>query len=232
MMGNSLQWMVRLEAVLDDARAARPERVEATDATGTIRVTLGPDALPVSMSVGADWRRAVGSERFAAAVVEACQAAAGARMAAWTAALGERGTPAAVARLREEIDRDEPAPEPELVLDSLVQAHLSTRPRPVDEVVRDISRLTRDMPDAAGEARPASGSGAFGNVVVTLSPAGEVSCAADPGWVSRQEADDLGEALNAALASARAALGRRPPAAPTAAVNGLLVELLASVRSA
>ena len=172
-MPHSLEQMVRfqrlasaLEAAANDAKAARPGRVEGTDSTGTVHVTLGPDALPVAISVGPDWRRAVGSEGLAAAVVEASEVAAGVWMAAWTVAIEERDMPATLARLRDEIDRDEPhgeEPTPDLVLASLLESHPPVRRRPMVEVVGDLSRvasLAAGTAVADRETRWASGSGA------------------------------------------------------------------------
>jgi DNA-binding protein YbaB len=172
---------------LPDVRLAEPRRVEGTDGSGTVRVVLGPDGLPDSIRVDPGWRRAVGSEGFADAVVEACTRAANAQLAA-----------------RVEEAGSDPAP-------------VSGVPPPAaaDGPVRDLGEMTREllaMLDnrvwAAGEAN-GTGTTAFGKLEITLSHTGLQSFVADPGWVSRQTDEDLMDALASALSSARADLGVR-----------------------
>src|SRR5262249_23720829 len=86
--------------------AALPERVEATDSSGTVHVSLGPDGLPVSMHVGPGWRRGVGPEGLGSAVAEACRSATAERIAAWARMLEERGWPDAFERPHPEVGDD------------------------------------------------------------------------------------------------------------------------------
>src|SRR5690348_1369019 len=80
-----------LQQRLARARAGGPPQVEATDRAGAVRAVLDADGLPEVIRVGDDWQGRLDAGDFGPAVVEACQAAAAKRMAAWSQALHSDG---------------------------------------------------------------------------------------------------------------------------------------------
>src|SRR5262245_64729487 len=58
---------------------------EATDRTGVVRVTLGADRLPTSITVDEDWHAHLRPDAFARAVAQACQVAGERQFRAWVA---------------------------------------------------------------------------------------------------------------------------------------------------
>jgi hypothetical protein len=156
-------------------------------------VVLGPDGLPESIRVDPGWRRAVGSEGIADAVVEACAAAANAQFAA---RVEEAGSAPATAS---------GAPPP-AAMSGAVPPSASDGPiRDLGEMARELVAIMSSDEPLIGEAR-GTGTTAFGKLEITLSEAGLQSFTADPGWVSRQTDEDLMDALVSALSSARADL--------------------------
>jgi hypothetical protein len=186
--------------------------VEAADRSGTIHVVVGPDGLPESVSVAAGWLRALGSERFGAAVGEAVDAALEQWFKAAVDALGP-------------LDAQAPEPDPDA-------APVPTRPLfDVLSEALDVMRDTAERLDRAAAApRVGTGSAGFGKLVLVLSPDGTVSCTADPHWVSDQDPAALTDALNRALAGARDELARAAPALPSARLGDLAGELQATLR--
>jgi hypothetical protein len=90
------------------AQAHAPGHAEATDRSGAVRVVLGPDGLPKSVRVEPDWQRRLDPAVFGDAVVEAFQAAAGERMAAWSQTLHDNGWRSHADRIHEDADDQEP----------------------------------------------------------------------------------------------------------------------------
>src|SRR5690348_4805333 len=96
----------RIDAPVPVAAAADgdgPGRVEGRDRSGTIRVTVGPDGLPESVSVEPGWLRTVGPERFASALGEAAGAAVEESNLAALTAFGEQDA-AELAELSRELE--------------------------------------------------------------------------------------------------------------------------------
>jgi hypothetical protein len=95
------QYAAGLRGLLTDADAHAPQQAAGADRTGAVSVLLGPDGLPNSVRVAPDWPQWVRPEDLGAAVLEAGQAAAGQRLAAWTEALDRTGWRSDADRLRE-----------------------------------------------------------------------------------------------------------------------------------
>lgn len=151
---------------------------EGADSSGTVHATIDAAGLPESITFDGDWRRAVGTERLARAVAQACENAAIAQVMASFSALV-------------------PAP----------HAPAGTRGRSVDpppgavDQIRDHLRVDPELDLVTG-----TGAAAYGNVVIVLSELGMRSFAAAPGWAARTTDDELADVVAAALASARAEL--------------------------
>ena len=78
------QYAAELQNLIVEAEAGVPDRIEAADRTGTIRMTVGRDSLPETISVAGDWRRELDPGDVAAAVFGAYVACMERRSAAWT----------------------------------------------------------------------------------------------------------------------------------------------------
>jgi hypothetical protein len=203
------------------------ERIEATDRTGTIRVILGPDGLPESLSVEAGWRRVLGCERFATAVGEAAREALDARDLAGLQAMRQ-------ARPDGPIPRDDHrAPAVSRGTDPQRPRPAVVPTRPLVEVLAEAFDVMHDMTQRLTKAEPpsATGSAGIGRLVLTLTPDGALSCTADPHWVSDQEPAELTDALNRALASARAELDSAMAALTTPRLSDLAGELQAALHN-
>ena len=201
----------RLGQVIAEAQLTTPAQAKGTDPCGAVRVRLGPDGLPGSIRVAGNWNRRVSGDEFAAAVVEACLAAARERMAVWTATLEREGWLSRVEQLRGELDQ--PAGTASAPVGGNIPAAFARpypgRPRPAEALAEDaLSAFDAAARAAVSPPGPPQGCGhgAGGRLVLTLSASALVSCEADPGWVSGQTATALTSALGEALTAARASL--------------------------
>lgn len=223
------QYASGLQGLMAQAQSAAPEQAEGTDASGAVRVVLGPDGLPESVRVEAGWQRRVEPAAFGNAVVEACQAAMGARMAAWTARLEDERWQSKVDQLQLGVD-ERPA-EAGGEIPAVLRHPMEVQPRAIDEITEDlISAFDSVGQFTASPSSAVTSSNSSGNLVITLSKAGLVSCAAEPRWVSQQTATRLMNALSEALAAARVELAKASDAPkPTAALDRLFAEALAAL---
>jgi hypothetical protein len=218
------RYTAALHQLITTAQEQSPRRSEGADATGAVRVELGPDGLPTIFRVDGRWDRMLAPEEFGAAVVQACQAAIGERMAEWTESLQSSGWQHEAARLRGGPDAQPTAP--------MVRVPPAFR-RPLPDVTpRSLDQITEDMlaafDDTARFSPPpthlssaGTGAAAGGKLVITLSPAGLTSCTADGRWVIEQTAARLMNALSEALAAAKADLDRPTPQALGRPGNGM-----------
>lgn len=220
-----------LHGLITEAQARAPQHSEGADQSNAVRVVLGPDGLPTSFRVQRDWNRRIEPAAFGGAVLEACQAALGERLAAWTRTLQDHGWKARADRLHGGLD--DPAARLEQGRVPLAFGHPgpAVRPRPLGDVTEDVftafdnvSRLTQQPPPPAR----GTGSAGGGKLTITLSSTGLTSCGADPRWVSHQTAAQLMNALSAALCAAKQDLASTPPSpAPASGLDRLLAEALA-----
>jgi hypothetical protein len=220
-----------MQNLLAQAQAGMPERAEARDRSGAVRAVLGRDGLPESIVVEADWQQRLAADGFGAAVVEACQAAAGDRMAAWSRALHAEGLQARADRLRDEpAVHSPPAPVDPLPPGLRRQAD-QARPRALEYLVEDVLQAADRVEEfAAASPLFATGTGAdaSGRLVVTVSQAGLVSCEAEPRWVGQQRGTALTSALREAIGRARADLARASQSPdPAGGLDQLFAEALA-----
>lgn len=196
-----------LQGLLAEAQAMAPGRSQGTDRNGAVHVTIGPDGLPNSFRVAPDWKRKIKADTFGSAVLEACQAAIGERLSAWTNTLTDNGWQDKVERLKGgPTDPAPPSQAPARIPPALRTAVELARPRPIDQLAEEVlgafGNVERFIPSPAS----GSGSGARGKLTVTINNTGLTSCSADPRWVSEQTAAMLMNELGKALAEARANL--------------------------
>jgi hypothetical protein len=106
--------------------------------------------------------------------------------------------------------------------------------RPIVEVLAEAFDVMQDMTQRLNRAtEPLSGTGStsLGRLELTLTPDGALSCTADPQWVSDQEPAELTDALNRALAGARAELDSAMAALTTPRLRDLAGELQAALHN-
>ncbi|WP_143219241.1 hypothetical protein [Actinokineospora bangkokensis] len=219
------KYTAALHGLMTAAQEHAPRHAEGTDGSGLVRVELGPDGLPVSIRVAAEWTRRITAEGFAGAVVEAAQAAMSERMREWTQALAQDGW-----RDRADRMRGPSAATGGQVPAAFRKPAPQVDPRPIGDVAEDMFKAFDRVGSAASApaATGASGSDESGKLTITLSPTGMTGCTADPRWVAEQSAARLMNALDGALRSAKAALAGAA-AAPTqdSGLDGLLAEAMA-----
>lgn len=226
------KYSAALREILVAAQTCAPRRAEGSAGRGAVAVSLGPDGAPASFRVARDWKRRIGPEYFAQAVLEACQVATGRRLAAWTRTLEDKGWKARIDELAAESGHGSPnrSDEPGGIPVALRPSLPSVQPRRLhliaEDVIRSFGNVRRSPPSAPESG---TGSGGRGNLTLTLSSVGATSCTAGPRWVVRQTAASLMTALSEALAAAKedlAAKIRKEPAQPTG-LDGLLAEVMA-----
>jgi hypothetical protein len=220
-----------LQSLLEEARASSPQTAQGSDRSGAVTMTIGQDGLPLSIRVGADWARKIQPTAFAAAVVEASQAAQGERMGAWVTALERDGWQAKVDRLESELgtsapptpSRAQPTPGPAapgVIPPAFRRPPTAPPPRPLGIVVEDALRTFDDVeryrppPPGSVQGQGRAGGAKF---TLTLSAEGLVACVADPRWVAGQTPATLANTFSAATAEAKAALAKAMAAAAQAA---------------
>jgi hypothetical protein len=188
--------------LLTEAEARLPKHAEGADRTGAVLVRLGPDGLPVGVSIAPAWPEKLAPESVAQAVIEANHAATRARIAEWSRNLERDEWPAVVAHLTSPADGRRAAPQASTVAEPVP----ASDPRPLDELVEDTIRAF----DTVGRpSLTARGTGCDGQPVVVLSPHGLVSCEAKPRWVLGRGGATLAEAFGVALRAARQDLTAR-----------------------
>lgn len=178
-----------LQARMLGLQEAAPERTEAADRTGTVRVAVGHDGLPVSIQVGDGWQDRIRPHQLGAAVAEASRQAMSRRIEAWSTTLehagpGQRG----------------PAPSP-----GPGDSPRPSNPRSLTDIAEDVlgtldTMLSSRLPPPA---QPAQGTAADRMLTVTLTRSGQLSCTADARWAAQQSGSQLTRALGSALVAAR-----------------------------
>jgi hypothetical protein len=215
------------------ADASLREPAEGSDATGSFTVVLDADGRVSDVRPASRWRDRLASDQVGDAVVEAAQAAAIARLDAWSQALDAQPIPGAAAA-----GPTGPEPEPDVDLDALrADAPYLDLVGMLGEVTDTLNQVVAASkapappataaastiaPDDADDAEMSYGSRP---VVVGLDPAGAVHHVdIELRWLAGADRSRLGDALTAAfaraydlhdaqLADARSAAGVRAAAA-------------------
>ncbi|WP_433271040.1 hypothetical protein ACQPZF_11415 [Actinosynnema sp. CS-041913] len=198
-----------LQGLVADAQAKAPPRVEGRDRTGSVHVVLDRDGLPDSVRVEFDWNRRLEPGAFGSAVLEAAQAAMGTRMAEWTRTLQSEGWQERADRLQAESEQAPRRPVSDELPPALRRKVAETEPRPIGELAEELIKAFDGIEQQ--QLRPPTPAGGVGEVAagklrLTLTGSGLASCDADPDWVRDQTAARLMNALNEALALAKARL--------------------------
>lgn len=220
-----------LQGLLAQAQEQAPPSATGQDATGSVRVEVGPDGLPESIVVGAEWRGARGAD-LEAAVQEAGAAAMTGRMTEWSQALEDGGWQHRADDLKRGAATG-PIEVPRRAAPTAPPAGVGSG--------RSLSQLTGDVLDAvqhrdAIDGAPAlsargTGSSGPGGVQVTLSAAGLQSCTVPDGWVGSRSSWELTTAFGSALTAAKRELAASVAAAEetrdAAGLDGMLADALA-----
>ncbi len=237
-LGRLQRYAAGLHGLIGEAQAQAPRDSAGTDPTGTVHAVLGPDGLPTRIDVDHDWARRLAPETVGSAVLEACQAAAGARLAACHRRLDHDAWRARVDQLRDALG----APEHSHPTDVPVAYQgPDVRPRALESVTEDLlaafDRAAATANRTAGAAvsplsTTVTSTDTSGRLTVTLAQAGLVACTAEPQWAAHQDGRNLARAVEEALAAARTNLAQAVAATsdPRAELDGLFDEALAMLR--
>jgi hypothetical protein len=204
-----------LQRAAAEQESQLPQRVEGVDPSRALRVVIGPDGLPDSVEVDFDWKRNLRPEKIAQAVQSAYQDAIKQRLRAWVGAMGAVTLP-----------DPPPAGAP---VSALARPGPQTPPRRLEEIEADIERLAAE-PVADPDAPPPSGSGATAHGKLTLTIAADhLACAVDHFWAADQTGEELTAAFATALAAARAAYAEAAGRSPLGLAQQLLNEVIAAM---
>lgn len=218
------QRTARLQQMTANLVGRAPDRAEGMDSTGSVLVTIGPDNVPTTIEVSANWQRHLDPEQLGPAIMEAYTAAVATRMQAWSQALEENPVDSESGSAAE--IPAPPAPNP------LPTGAPSPRSLPdlIEEALRVFANLGKPETEAALEPVAGVGTDESGHVSVTLSPGGLQACEIDPRWARLQGGMALTAALAQALDLARTNLTRNGET-PAGAYTGLLSEAFALLRN-
>ncbi len=184
--------------LLQQAESGRAAVTEGKDSTGSVEVSFGRFGVPVSVRIGPDWQRTVGSQRLGAAVMQAC--------------LVPADLPLDVV--------------PHEVSGTRPQSGQTPPPRQIEAIVADVIRVLGEA-TSAELSLTATGTAAMGRVEVTVSRDGVLSCDIDAAWAARQDAAALSAALTEAFAAAADSLERTAGDDPAAGLDALYEESIA-----
>jgi hypothetical protein len=208
-----------LQELFTEFQKAAPEQSAGTDRSGAVQAVLGRDGLPQTVRVQADWKQRLRPDSFAAAVTEAFGAALRERGLRWSQALEHGDWQERSDRLDEDSARAPAGGSGAMPAafrrpgSGAVPAAFrrpgsaAGRPQPLerlaDEAMGLLSEARKQAARASAQPHRGVGSNRGGSLTVTVSPAGQVSCQADPRWVAERSGETLTEELRQALASAR-----------------------------
>ncbi|MFG2532345.1 hypothetical protein [Streptomyces sp. NPDC048516] len=201
-------YTAELQGMLSGLQGSRPERAEASDAQGAVRVRVSGDGLPQEITAASDWGKRCKSGGLGMAVVEAARNAHSELMDTWSQNLpsgpwdagpGMGNVGGAPASRTGTTGTSAPEERDTRYVIS----------RPLDQLVEDaISSLSSagNFDTALDQEAPASGSDPAGRVTITLTPASLTSCDVEAGWAANASVTQINRALGEALADARSAL--------------------------
>lgn len=229
-------YSAELQGMLSGLQGSRPERAEASDAQGAVRVRVDGDGLPQDITAASDWERRCKAGGLGAAVVEAAHNARSELMDTWSQNLpsGPWGTSPGMGNMgAAPASRAEAQGTP-------VPEERDTRyvfSRPLDQLVEDaISSLSAagNFETSLDQEARASGSDPAGRVTISLTPASLASCDVDASWAAKASVIQINRALGEALADARSALARSSVSERAAGegrqLDGLIDEAMAVLR--
>lgn len=213
-----------LTELINTAQSAAPKTVTATDRSGTVHVTLGPDGLPEKFRVDQYWQRHVQPEKLGGVILEAFESAMSQRLATWARTLEDEGWQTRFNRLRAAAPPDGHVPP------ALARPRPSVAPRSLDALAEDMIRAVGGalgVAEATPRAARGTGIDRSGKLTLTVSASGLVSCVVKTRWAARQTGTVLTNALTQALAAAKSDLARNHGGPASGAdLNGLAGEAM------
>ncbi|MET0415226.1 MAG: hypothetical protein ABW022_04290 [Actinoplanes sp.] len=197
---------------------AKPQHVEGTDRTGTVRVVLGADGIPTQVSVRDGWQQRLEPQELGAAVLGANNDALGSAMRAWAMAMDDGrwqhrdqlpdGTSAPAVPGSPELAAGQARDSNELAEEVLTQLHALQVPptaAPAEEQAQDDGR----------------------HVTIRIGASGVSACAVDARWANNRDGASISAALTVAL---RRAAAQRPAPPPSSAdLDALIGDALATL---
>jgi DNA-binding protein YbaB len=202
-----------------DLAAATPRRSDGTDATGGVRIVLGPDEFPVEIQIRDGWQQRLEPDRLGAAVLEANTDAVQRAMRAWTEQLDDSGW------WRRRADVDGTAASGDGVPD-LPYGQRRESADLAEDVLASLQAVQRQpvvpaIPDeSVDDGR---------HVAVQVGPGGLTGCTIDPGWAARSNSSSINAALSSALQRAAAKHSATPR--PNGKIDATLGDALATLTS-
>jgi hypothetical protein len=222
-----------LRDLMASLRGGAPPGADGHDATEQVRVSIGPDGLPVEVRVEPGWQGRLAPDAVGPAVLEAFTAAVANGMRAWSDTLDQTSWQARAAQLdaRSEFPERTPPPADGPGRTPSPLAASSSGARDASEVAEDVLRAAEQLRrQPAIQPQAGVGSDPSGNVSITLSRSGLEACEVRAGWASRQDGGALTSALAEALRTARSELDAQASPPSPDAFDHLLGEALAALR--
>lgn len=197
----------KMQQLMSEVRDQMPQYAEGEDAQGAVRVRLIAGGIPESIKVASDWQRRQPPENLGAAVVEAYGSALSEWMERWSGGLERTDWEARAHQLDGSLDQPASAEAPPVSPETFERDVRYVVPRPIEEVAEDVLTafdvVERQDPESSVPPE-VKGDSAARRVVITLGSQGLASCEMDPEWTARQSVVRLNQALDDALADARA----------------------------
>ncbi|MGN5632676.1 hypothetical protein [Streptomyces sp. AC154] len=197
----------KMQQLMSEVRDQMPEYADGEDAQGAVRVRMIAGGIPESIKVASDWQRRQPPENLGAAVVEAYGSALSEWMERWSGGLEQADWEARAHQLDGSLDQSASAGTPPVSPESFERDVRYVVPRPLDEVAEDVLTafdvVERQDPESSPQPE-VMGDSASRRVVITLGSQGLVSCEVEPEWAVQQSVVRLNQALDDALADARA----------------------------
>jgi len=209
----------QLGQLAKDLSAATPQRSDGTDATGWVRVALGPDGFPVDIRIRDRWQERLEPERLGAAVVEANADAVQGATRAWADQLDDSGWWSHRADMDATADSGSDVTE-------LPYGERRESTDLTEEVLASLQAVQRQQPDPAV---PDSVMDVGRHITIQVGPGGLTGCTIDPRWAMHSDANSINAALSSALQ--RAAAKRSATPRPGAEIDAMLGDALATLRS-
>ncbi|MFD1373275.1 YbaB/EbfC family nucleoid-associated protein [Actinoplanes sichuanensis] len=188
-----------LERLASVAHTAAPKSAEGVDASGCVRIVIGPDRLPLQIHIRDRWQDRLDAGSLADAVLEANTDAVRSAYRIWCDRLDGSGW----WRQRDAHEAPERRPMP---MNSPAQQPRTQRAPDEDlELGERILRLLQDTRRNTSQPSTADGDGSndSGRVSVRLSPGGLAGCVIDEGWARHRRGDAIAAALSHAVRQAR-----------------------------
>ncbi|MEU8661509.1 hypothetical protein [Actinoplanes philippinensis] len=182
-----------------ETRTVAAEGTEGLDASGCVRIVLGPDRLPIRFHVREGWQDRLDASSLAGAVMDANNEAIGSAYRIWSDRLDDTGW------WRRQRKSDEAAERRTMPVASPPRTPRARLGPEDPEMGERILRLLHDARRTATRPEPAetTGSNDNGTVSIRLSPGGLAGCVIDEDWARHRRGDALATALSDAVRQAR-----------------------------